>query len=118
MKYLAVPVMFVALSGCASNPAGSSWAVADFNKYDQNYAAFPTSQLTIGASKQETMSLFSYGYEPVEASSDHEVIAYQQWVSVGGPDYVGKTLYLNFSSEKLANWKITTDTISIVPRSW
>lgn len=118
MKYLAIPIIFLALSGCASNPPGSSWAVADFNKYDQNYAAFPTSELIIGTSKKETISLFNYGYETVEASSEHEVIAYQQWVSVGGPDYVGKTLYLSFSSEKLANWKITTDTTSIVPRSW
>lgn len=118
MKYLALPVILIALSGCASNPPGSSWAVTDFNKYDQNYAAFPTNRLVIGSSKQETVALFNYKYETVEASSYNEVIAYQQWVSVSGPDYVGKTLYLNFSSGKLTNWQVTTDTISIVPRSW
>lgn len=118
MKHLAAIVSILALYGCTSNPPGSSWAVADFNKYDQNYGEFPTERLVIGASKQETLALFNYQYETVEASSEHEVVAYQQWVSVSGPDYVGKTLYLNFSSGKLANWKITKDTTSIVPRSW
>lgn len=118
MKYLAISAIFLVISGCASNPRGSSWAVTDFNKYDKNYAAFPTHKLIIGTPKQETLALFNYEYELVEADSGHEVVAYQQWVSVGGPDYVGKTLYLNFSSGKLANWKVTTDTVSIVPRSW
>lgn len=118
MKHLVPVLLILALSGCASNPPGSSWAVADFNKYDQNYADFPTNRLVIGASKQDTLSLFNYQYETVEASSEHEVIAFQQWVSVSGPDYVGKTLYLNFTAAKLANWKITKDTTSIVPRSW
>ena len=118
MRYLAVLVILIVLSGCASNPPGSSWAVTDFNKYDQNYAAFPTNKLIIGSSKQEAVTLFNYKYETVEASSNHEVIAYQQWVSVSGPDYVGKTLYLKFYLEKLTSWQVTTDTTSIVPRSW
>ena len=118
MKYIAIFVIFLAISGCSSNPPGSSWAVVDFNKYDKNYAAFPTGKLVIGSPKQEVLSMFNYESELVEASSEHEVIAYQQWVSVGGPDYVGKTLYLNFTSGKLAGWKVTTDTTSVVPRSW
>jgi len=71
----------------------------------------------IGSSKQETISLFHYEYETIEASSEHEVIAYQQWVSVEGPDYVEKTLYLTFLPGKLANWKITTNTTSVISRN-
>ncbi len=118
MKYLTILVLVVLVSGCASNPSGSSWAVADFNKYDKNYSSFPTKQLSIGASKSEVVTLLGPDYELVEAGSKYEVLAYQQWVSVAGPDYVGKTLYLKLEDGQLTHWKITDDTLSIVPRSW
>lgn len=116
MKYLAALVMFLTISGCVANPPGSTWAVADMDKYDHNYAPFPTSKLIIGSSRQETTSLFNYGYETIEASSAREVIAYHQWVSVEGPDYIEKTLYLTFQAEKLESWKIAASATSVVPR--
>jgi len=118
LKYLPLFVVLLMMGGCASNPSGSSWAVADFNKYDKNYEPFPTSQLSIGASKDGVLALLGSDYEPVEAGSEYEVLAYQQWVSVAGPDYVGKTLYLKLEGGRLAHWKVTNDTVAIVPRSW
>jgi hypothetical protein len=118
LKYLPILALVALLSGCASNPSGSSWAVADFNKYDKNYAPFPTKQLSIGAPKTEVISLLGSDYELVEAGSKYEVLAYQQWVSVAGPDYIGKTLYLKLENGQLTHWKVTDDTVSIVPRSW
>ena len=118
MRILPLAVFLALLSGCASNPSGSSWGTADFNKYDKNYAPFPTKQLSIGASKNDVLSMLGSDYELVEAGSEYEVLAYQQWVSVAGPDYVGKTLYLNLRNNKLTHWKVTSDTVAIVPRSW
>ena len=118
LKYLSLLVVLLMLGGCASSPSGSSWAVADFNKYDKNYAPFPAKQLSIGASKDQVLSLLGSDYELVEAGSEYEVLVYQQWVSVAGPDYVGKTLYLKLESQQLTHWKITSDTVAIVPRSW
>lgn len=118
MKFFVLITTLLLLGGCASNPGGSSWALADFNKYDKNYAPFPTKQLAIGSSKNEILSLFKSEYELVEGGSRYEVWAYQQWVSVAGPDYVGKTLYLKLENGQLTHWKVTNDTAAIVPRSW
>lgn len=114
MKYLSLLVVLFMMGGCASNPSGYSWAVTDFNKYDKNYERFPTKQLSIGASKDQVLALLGSDYELVEAGSEYEVLAYQQWVSVAGPDYVGKTLCLNLESGQLAHWKVTNDTVAIV----
>ena len=118
MKYFHILIVALALNGCASNPNGSNWALADLNKYDSNYAPFPTEQLSIGASKEEVTALLGADYSLVEASSQYEVLTYQQWVSVAGPDYVDKTLYLRIENDELTHWKITDDTVSIVPRGW
>jgi hypothetical protein len=118
LKYLSLFVVLFMLGGCASNPSGSSWAVADFNKYDKNYAPFPTKQLSIGMSKNEVLALLGSDYELVEAGLEYDVLAYQQWVAVHGPDYVGKTLYLKLEHGQLTHWSITNDTTAIVPRSW
>lgn len=117
-KFSQVVILALLLSGCASNPSGSNWALADFNKYGKNYSPFPTTQLSINDSKSEVLSLLGSDYELVEAGSKYEVLAYKQWVSVAGPDYVGKTLYLKLVNSRLTHWKITEDTVSIVPRSW
>lgn len=98
--------------------ASTSWALADFNKYEKNYSPFPTKEISIGASKIAILKLLDSNYELVKAGKDYEVLSYQQWISVGGLDYVGKTLYLKIESDQLAYWKITSDTVSIVPRSW
>lgn len=116
-------VLFVAmgvllLQGCASSPVGSTWAYTDFNKYDNNYASFPTSQIRIGQSKTELASLMSEKFNVVEAGEGYEVIAYQKWKSVPGPDYVEQTLYIRLVNDHVKNWKLTSDTVEIVPRSW
>jgi hypothetical protein len=106
------------LQGCASSPTGSTWAYADFNKYDKNYAPFPTSQIKIGQSKADITAILGNGYSVVEAGDGYEVIAYQKWKSVPGPDYVEQTLYIRLVAGEIRNWKITSDTVEIVPRSW
>ena len=94
MKTLLFLLLAILLTGCASNPKGSSWLVADFNKYGKNYAPFPTNQLDIGMTKSDLLSVLGADYEIVEAGQEYEILAYQQWASVTGPDYVKKTLYL------------------------
>jgi hypothetical protein len=115
--FILIPIMLM-FTGCALNPTGSNWAVTDFNKYDKNYAPFPTTKLKMGLSKEKIISLLGDNHELIEAGSEYEVLAYQQWKSVLGPDYQEKTLYLKLENNHLTHWKITNDTISIVPRSW
>lgn len=117
MKRSLIPITLMVLSGCAS-PSGANWALADFNKYDRNYAEFQTQNLTIGAPKQEILTKLGENYSVVEAGKGYEVIAYQQWVAAAGPDYVGKTLYLQFDNQELSHWKVTSDTVAVVPPTW
>lgn len=111
-------IILMAISGC--NPAGSSWLIADFNKYDNNYSPFPTDNITIGLSKKELRAaMVSYPqYSVAEVGEGYEVIAYQRWVSVPGPDYVEQTLYIRLVDDRVKNWKITNDAVAIVPRHW
>lgn len=106
------------LAGCGGSPNGASWASADFNKYDQNYQRFNTSGLEVGDTKNEVLANLNIAYEVIEAGKGYQVLAFQRWVSVPGPDYVGNTLYIRLENERLANWKVTSDTISVAPRSW
>jgi hypothetical protein len=113
-------VLFVAigvllLQGCASSPVGSIWAYTDFNKYDNNYASFPTSQIRIGQSKTELDSLMNAKFNVVEAGEGYKVIAYQKWKSGPGSE---QTFYIRQGNEHVKNWKLTSDTVEIVPRSW
>jgi hypothetical protein len=117
MKRILLLPLTLLLVSCSS-PRGSSWVSADFNKYDLNYENFRTNNLRVGDSKSAVVAGLGIGYETIEAGSNYEVLAFQQWVSVPGPDYVGSTLYLRFENDRLVKWKITRDTISIVPRSW
>jgi hypothetical protein len=117
-RLLAMSVIVAAsLTGCAS-PRGSSWAVADFNKYDLNYDRFPTEQLQIGQLKAESVRILGDHFKTVEASEEGEVLSWDRWVSVQGPDYVAERLLIRFRDGRLARWKTTSDTIEIVPRSW
>lgn len=118
MKYFVLAIFLTLFTGCASNPNGSTWAYTDLNKYDKNYEAFPTNQLRINQNKEEVLTLLGNKYELVEAGSNYQVLSYKQWVSVMGPDYVAKTLYVKLENNKLSSFKITDDTVSIVPRSW
>jgi hypothetical protein len=107
---------FLLVQGCAS-PAGSNWLAADFNKYDNNYSPFATSQIRIGQPKSEILQIFKGG-TTVEAAENVEIIAFQKWASVPGPDYVEQTLYVRLVKGKVAGWKVTNDTVAIVPRAW
>jgi hypothetical protein len=91
------------VAGCASNPTGSNWALADFNKYDRNYAAFPTDQLKIGMSKAEAQAMFGPNMRRVSAEPSAETYVVDKWVSVAGPDYVGEQLIMRFDRDRLAN---------------
>jgi hypothetical protein len=106
MKRWILFVLVMALGGCGSSPRGSNWLVADFDKYNKRYDAFPTEDLTVGMARYLAVQLLGDDYEVVEASADVEVLAYRQWVSVQGPDYVGRLLYLRFESGSLVSWRI------------
>ena len=98
-RILLLPLTFF-LASCSS-PRGSSWVSADFNKYDLNYENFRTNSLRVGDSKSAVVSALGIGYETIEAGSNYEVLAFQKWVSVPGPDYVGSTLYLRFENDRI-----------------
>lgn len=110
-------IVAILLSGCAS-PRGSNWWVADFNKYELNYDRFPTEQLQIGQSKTDTVRVLGNQFRTVEASEESEVLSWDRWVSVTGPDYVAERLLARFRSSRLVKWATTNDTVEIVPRSW
>ena len=114
-RYSIILIFFI--SGCAS-PEGSNWIHSDFNKYDKNYSPFETSFLKIGMDKNSVVNKLGLDFRTVEVTKDYEVISYQKWKSVHGPDYVEETLYLKFENAFLASWKIVNDTTEIVPRSW
>jgi hypothetical protein len=117
-KALTGLVIIFLVQGCAKMDNGADWALADFNKYDRNYAPFPTDKIIIGGDFNDAVKEIGSKYSVVEESSLYRIIAFQQWASVLGPDYVQKTLYMEVSSGKVVSWKITNDTTSIVPRSW
>ncbi len=118
MRHVIVGLLMVALAGCQS-PQGSTWAVADFNKYGLYYDEFPTETLQIGMSMSSLRGLFGPHMKSVEAGPTGTVYAVDRWTSVAGPDYVTQRLYLNVQGEKLLGWKISNaDTMTIVPRSW
>ncbi|MFM9913052.1 MAG: hypothetical protein ACKVN9_05935 [Methylophilaceae bacterium] len=106
------------IQGCASSPSGSNWATADFNKYDKNYASFPTAQIKIGQPKSELITVLGEKFDVVEAGEGYEVISYQKWKSAAGPDYVEQTLYVRLVDNRVKNWKLTHDTVEVVPMSW
>ena len=121
MSMKSYPLLFailLSLCGCTTSPEGSSWALADFNKYGQNYAPLNAQHIKIGQEKKELLLRFGDKYTVVEAGAGYEIIAYQKWKSVPGPDYVENTLYIRIEKEKVAKWKITNDTVEIVQRSW
>ncbi len=104
--------------GCAQMDNGADWFVADLNKYDQNYAPFPTHQIEIGQEFSRASEILGPNYSVVEENSSYRVVAYQKWASVQGPDYVEQTLYMKISDSRVVSWKLTKDTVSIVPRTW
>ena len=99
-------VLFLTACNTTSNPAGSTWAVADFENYDKNYSDFDTSSITIGMSKGAVIAIFGDKFNAVGASQEGETIAYDKWRSVTGPDYVEKTLNFTFNNDALVSWEI------------
>jgi hypothetical protein len=119
MKFAIMLFAAGCVAGCVSNPQGSNWALADFNKYERNYAAFPTERLQIGMSKVDAQAMFGQNMTRVAAEPTAETYAVDKWVSVAGPDYIGERLYLRFDHDRLANWRVAAgNAIQIVPRSW
>ena len=109
------------LQGCASigkNPEGSEYWYADYNKYDKNYADFPTADLRIGQTSDEIIEMLGSDFNVIEATSDYRVIAYDKWISVPGPDYVGQRLLITLTNDRIEKWSIQNNTIENVPRSW
>lgn len=107
----------ILLTGCS--PAGANWVAADFNKYDRNYAAFPTAELKIGMSKAEAQAMFGANMKVVSADKTTETYMVERWVSVPGPDYVGERLLLRFNNDALSDWKIDSGSVTTVaPRAW
>jgi len=109
----------VMLTGCASSPQGANWALADFNKYDRNYAAFPTEKLRIGMPKGEALSLFGANAKSVSAEANGETYVVDKWLAVAGPDYVEERLFMRFERDKLANWKVDKgNVVTVAPRTF
>lgn len=59
-------LLCLCLVACA--PRGASWGVADFNKYDKNYARFPVEQLAIGQTHESLVSVLGKSFRTVESS--------------------------------------------------
>lgn len=117
----ALLIVMLALGGCATNPEGSNWGLADLNKYGKNYAPFPTDRLQIGMPKAAVVAMFGGSMQRVAAEPTAETFVVERWVSVAGPDYVGERLFLRIDRDRLANWKIDQagqSTVMVVPRSW
>ena len=106
------------LAGCATNSNRAYWAYADFNKLDKNYLEFPTNKLKIGFSKSQVVNLVGSDYEIIEASSEAEVIMFEKWKSVPGPDYIDKKLIVRFENTKVVNWKVEPGPTILAPLSW
>ncbi len=117
---LAAFLITAALGGCATNPAGSDWMAADFNKYDSNYAAFPTNRLTVGMPRSELAAIFGKNLRQVEANQNREVLAVDRWASVQGPDHVNSRLLLTVRDNKLSSWSVERNTLNVknVNPSW
>lgn len=100
------------------NPNGSTWLYADTNKYRKSYEEFPTTRIHIGQSRSELLSVLGPSAKVTQASARFETIILEQWKSVPGPDYVENTLHVQVSNQKVAGWRITKDTVEIVPRTF
>jgi hypothetical protein len=107
------------LAGCQTNPQGSDWVAADFNKYDKNYSEFNTSALRAGMSKSQVLQVLGATHKVVQSNSrGSEVLAFEKWASVVGPDYVEETLYAVMHNNSLESWSISNNLTTIVPRQW
>lgn len=118
VRLLTGVVVIGLVQGCTQMDNGANWFVADFNKYGQNYAPFPTHQIKIGQKFSRTSDILGPNFSVVEENSSYRVVAYQKWASVLGPDYVEQTLYLKVADGLVVSWKLTKDTVTIVPLTW
>jgi hypothetical protein len=93
--------------------------LADFNKYDRNYAPFPTERLKIGMSKAEAVAIFGVGMKSVSAEANGETYEVEKWKSVAGPDYIDERLIMRFDRDRLATWKVEkANVLTVAPRTF
>ena len=119
MRSVLLLMLPIAMAGCVSNPEASNWALADLNKYDRNYAPFPTDRLKIGMPKAEAQAMFGANMKPVSAEPTAATFVVERWVAVTGPDYVGERLFMRFDRDRLANWKVdNANVVTVAPRTW
>ena len=111
-------ILFALVLGSCGHPEGATWFAADFNKYDLNYAEFQTEKIVIGQSKEELISALGLRHKVVEMGDKREVLAFERWASVGGPDYVEQRLLVRIEDGAVKRWRIVSDTVEIVPRRW
>lgn len=92
---------------------------ADLNKKNgQNYREFDTSNIKVGMPKDALLTTLPGLPKVAEAGVGYEVLAFDRWAAVAGPDYVQQLLYVRIANGIVENWKIVSETIEIVPRSW
>jgi hypothetical protein len=107
------------LAGCVEAPEGANWALADFNKYERNYEAFDLGAISVGEEFSSVSKEIGGDFRVVEATQSYQIAAFQRWVAVAGPDYVEETLYVKvMQNGTIGAWKVTKDTVSVVPLSW
>lgn len=107
------------LTGCVEAPEGANWALADFNKYERNYEEFDLNAISVGENFSTVSKKIGPDFKVVEATQGYQIAAFQRWVAVAGPDYVGETLYIKvLQNGTIGSWKLSKDTVSVVPRSW
>jgi hypothetical protein len=116
-RILFVPLLMI-ITGCASAPRGANWALADFGKYDKNYATLQTNRIEIGQSKAALLDVLPKEFRTVEAGQGYEVLAFQKWKAVAGPDYVEQTLYVRIADDRVTHWKLTNDIDVTVLPTW
>jgi hypothetical protein len=69
---IAAVLLLLACFGCASNPQGSSWWLADTNKYDRYYGRLPPPGLKNGMSLEELQALFGPNMHAASAMGTSE----------------------------------------------
>jgi hypothetical protein len=109
-KTIKICVLFLLsyLTGCATTDRGANWWLADFNREfdaDVNFQRLPIESLKVGMSKFAVISKFGENFKYVDRSSNSEIISYQKWKSIAGPDSYDYTLFLSFEDGKLTEWE-------------
>jgi hypothetical protein len=97
---------------------GCAWWVKDLNKGDKNYDPLPVELVRVGQGREEVIRILGTNFRRVEASEEGEVLEWERWKAVMGPDYVEERLVVAIARGKVAKWRIARDTVEVVPRTW